>query len=110
MTTIGVVHTSVSPFASPVILVKRRDSGWRFCVNYRVLNRVTIPNKFPMLTINELLYELVGVVIFSKLDSKSEYHQIHVREDAEKTAFRMHVGHYEFLMLLFGLSNALVMF
>lgn len=76
--TVGVVHPSVSPFASPVILVKKRDSGWRFCVNYRVLNLVTIPKKFPMLTNKELLYELVGVVVFSKLDLKSEYHQIHI--------------------------------
>ncbi|WVZ89846.1 hypothetical protein U9M48_036199 [Paspalum notatum var. saurae] len=91
----GVVRPSTSPFASPVILVKKKDGNWRFCVDYRHLNAMTVKNKHPMPVVEELLDELAGACWFTKLDFSAGYHQICMAEGEEyKTAFRTHNGLY----------------
>jgi len=103
----NMIQESTSPFASPALLVKKKSGEWRLCVDYRRLNAYTVKNKFPMPIVEELFEELYGAAWFTTLDLRSGFHQIKVTpEDQYKTTFQTHHGHYEYLVMPYGLTGA----
>lgn len=107
----GFIHPSTSPRGAPVLFVKKAGGSLQLCIDYRQLNRATIKNKYPLPRIDDFFVQLHGAFYFSKIDLRSRYHQLRVREeDIPKTAFRTRYSHFEFLVMPFGLTNALVAF
>nr|GEY11638.1 putative reverse transcriptase domain-containing protein [Tanacetum cinerariifolium] len=93
----GFIRPSSSPWGAPVLFVKKKDGLFRMCIDYRELNKLTVKNRYPLPRIDDLFYQLQGSSIYSKIDLRSGYHQLRVREeDIPKTTFRTRYGHYEF--------------
>jgi len=105
------IRPHTSPWGAPVLLVKKKDGSSRLCVDYRQLNKTTIKNKYLLPRINDLMDQLHGSSVFSKIDLRSGYHQILVKaDDVQKTAFRSKYGHYEYVVMPFGVTNAPAVF
>ena len=101
------IRPSTSPWGAPVLFAMKKDKTLRLCIDYRQLNKVTIKNRYPLPRIDDLFDQLRGARVYSKIDLRASYHQLRVRDtDIPKTAFRTRYGHYEFTVMLFGLTNA----
>jgi hypothetical protein len=107
----GYIRPSVSPWGAPVIFVDKKDGTLRMCIDFRQLNKVTIKNNYPFPTIDDLFDQLKGARIFSKINLRSSYHQVRIKEKyINKTTFQTKYRHYEFIVMPFGLSNAPTIF
>jgi hypothetical protein len=103
----GFIRPSSSPWGAPMIFVPKKDGTQRLCVDYHALNEVTVKNKYPVPRIDDLFDQLRGASVFSKIDLRSGYHQLKIREcDIPKTAFVSRYGLYEYMVMSFGLTNA----
>ena len=108
---LGLIRPSVSPWGAPVIFIRKKDGLWRLCIDYRQLNKATIKNRYPLPRIDDLFDQMKGATVFSKIDLRSGYHNLQIKEDdVFKITFKTRFGHYELTILPFGLTNAPVVF
>nr|GFD28911.1 putative reverse transcriptase domain-containing protein [Tanacetum cinerariifolium] len=107
----GSIRPSSSPWGAPVLFVKKKDGSFRMCIDYRELNKLTVKNCYPLPRIDDLFNQFQGSSVYSKINLRSGYHQLRVREeDIPKTTFRTRYGHYEFQAMPFRLTNAPAVF
>ncbi|KAL0561573.1 hypothetical protein IC582_002007 [Cucumis melo] len=107
----GFIRPSVSPWGDPVLFVKKKDVSMRLCIDYKQLNKVTVKNKYALPRNDDLFDQLQGATVFSKIDLRSGYHQLRIKDsDIPKTSFCLRYGHFEFIVMSFGLTNALTVF
>ncbi|GKD05409.1 retrotransposon protein, putative, ty3-gypsy subclass [Tanacetum coccineum] len=107
----GFIRPSTSPWGAPVLFVKKKDGSFRMCIDYQELNKLTVKNRYPLPRIDDLFDQLQVSSVYSKIDLRSGYHQLRVKdEDIPKTAFRTRYRHYEFQVMPFGLTNAPAVF
>ncbi|GKA10005.1 putative reverse transcriptase domain-containing protein [Tanacetum coccineum] len=107
----GFIRPSSSPWGAPVLFVKKKDESFRICIDYCELNKLTVKNRYPLLRTNDLFDHLQGSSVYSKIDLRSGYHQLRIKEeDIPITAFRTRYGHFEFQVMPFGLTNASAVF
>jgi hypothetical protein len=103
----GFIRPSTSPFGSPVLFVKKADGSLRLCVDYRALNRMTVKNRYPIPLMSEIMDRIKGATRFTRLDVLDAFHRLRIAKGDEwKTAFRTRYGHFEYLVMPFGLCNA----
>ena len=103
----GFIRPSTSPWGAPILFAKKKDKTLRLCIDYRQLNRVRIKNRYPLPRIDDLFDQLRGARVYSKIDLRTGYHQLRVREaDIPKTVFRTRYGQFDFTVMPFGLMNA----
>ena len=102
----GFIRLITSPWGASILFAKKKDKTLQLCINYRQLNRVTIRNRYPLSRIYDLFDQLKGARVYSKIDLRTSYHQLRVKEaDIPKTAFRMRYGHFEFTVMPFKFTN-----
>jgi hypothetical protein len=103
----GYIHPSVSPWCAPILFFKKKDGTLRLCIDFRQLNKVTVKNKYPLSRIDDVFYQRRGAKIFTKIELRSGYHQVRIKEqDTSKITFRTRYIHYECVVVPFGLTNA----